>query len=62
MNPEVLLELAKRWEADAKPPDTMEASEEGNCDHAKQEGKAQGEREAKRECADTLRTLVSMLG
>ena len=62
MNPEVLLELAKRWEADAKTPDTMEASEEGNCDHAREDGRQRGARETKRECADTLRTIVSMLG
>ncbi|HEY0684677.1 MAG TPA: hypothetical protein VGD45_20240 [Steroidobacter sp.] len=58
MNDSVLLELARRWESDAKTPNAMDGSDEAKIPNAI----AQGERQAKRECADTLRTLVSMLG
>lgn len=46
----VLLELANRWDLDAADP-----NEEGN-------NVKRGAQEAKRECADTLRTLVGLLG
>ena len=52
----VLLELAKRWEADAMEPETA-PREEGYSEYA-----AQGAREAKRECADALKMLITLLG
>ncbi|MCK4827109.1 hypothetical protein KA005_65865 [bacterium] len=58
MNNEVLLELAARWERDARPVGAEDGSEEARIGNAVQ----QGQRECKRECADTLRTLVKMLG
>jgi hypothetical protein len=58
MNKEVLLELAARWERDARPLGAEDGSEEARIGNAV----AQGHRECKRECADTLRTLVQMLG
>lgn len=60
MKDAILLELASRWEREADPqagcgyPDT-----EGGHRLA---GKHEGERETLRMCADTLRTLVDMLG
>lgn len=58
MNDAVLIELARRWEMDAREPVAMDGSDEARIPNAI----AQGERQAKRECADMLRTLVSMLG
>lgn len=58
MKDAVLLELAARWERDAKPPDCEDGSEAAKIPNAK----ARGEREAMRMCADTLRLLVQMLG
>lgn len=59
MNKHVLLELAKRWEHDAKAPEKADlSSEEGKLINAV----SRGRRESKRECADTLRTLIDMLG
>lgn len=58
MNDSVLIELARRWESDAEIPNAMDGSDEAKVPNAI----AQGERQAKRECADTLRVLVSMLG
>lgn len=52
------MELARRWDQDAIPPECEDGSEEGQ----RQALIAKGQREAKRECADTLRTLVSLLG
>lgn len=57
MKSEILLELATRWEHEAKEsllikPDNKHMNEH---DHV-----AKGAREAKRECADTLRTLVQL--
>jgi len=58
MNDSVLLELARRWELDARTPNAMDGSDEAKIPNAI----AEGERQAKRECADTLRSLVLMLG
>lgn len=58
MNEYVLFELAKRWDAEAVAPQCEDGSERALIDNAV----AKGERQAKRECADTLRTLIAMLG
>jgi hypothetical protein len=58
MKDEILLELATRWEWEAETPQCMDGSEDAKITNAV----AVGNREAKRECADTLRTLISMLG
>lgn len=55
MNDNILLELADRWDRDAVNP-AVEAEDPIHNQLTK------GQRECKRECADTLRTLVSMLG
>lgn len=57
MKKEVLLELASRWEADAKAPECQNGAPEAE----KQNRINQGIREGKRECADGLRTLVKLL-
>jgi hypothetical protein len=58
MKDAILLELAERWERDAVPPQCSDGSPEAAIGNAVDKG----QREAKRECADTLRTLVSILG
>ena len=58
MKDAVLLELATRWDKEAKSPECQNGSKEAEIGNAK----AEGGRETKRECADTLRTLVGMLG
>ncbi len=58
MKNEVLLELAARWDRDAKPPQCQDGSEGAR----EQNAIDKGHRECKRECADTLRTLVKLLG
>lgn len=58
MKDAVLLELAARWERDATPPEVSDGSDEAKIPNAK----AQGERETLRMCADTLRSLIGMLG
>lgn len=58
MKDAVLLELAARWERDAKTPDYQDGHESAREANAK----AQGARETLRACADTLRSLVQMLG
>lgn len=58
MNKCVLLELAKRWEQDAQTAEVLNGSPEAIESNAVQKG----HRECKRECADTLRILVNMLG
>jgi len=58
MKDTILIELAARWEREAVTPDCLDVSEEDAIgDYIEQ-----GNRKAKRECADTLRILVSMLG
>ena len=49
-----LLELAYQWEMQAKTPE----KQDGKIPNAK----AEGAREAKRECADAIRMLCSVLG
>ncbi len=58
MNDAVLLELAKRWEDDAKPQVAIDGSSGAEIQNAVD----RGHRECKRECADTLRSLVELLG
>lgn len=58
MKDSILLELAHRWERDAQEPRAVNGSDEARIPNAV----AQGERQAKRECADALRTLVQLLG
>lgn len=54
----VLIELAKRWDDDAKEPEFLDGSNEAIVSNSI----AKGERHAKRECADTLRKLIEILG
>lgn len=54
----VLLELAKRWDTEAKNPVVEDGSESAKIGNAV----AKGRREAKAECAEKLRLLVEMLG
>lgn len=56
MNNEILLELAKRWDADAITPQVQDGSPDALIVNAE----CKGERQAKRECADTLRMLVDI--
>lgn len=58
MKDAILLELANRWERDAKAPECEDGSPEA------QRGNyiAQGRREGLRECADGIRMLVQLLG
>jgi hypothetical protein len=58
MKDAVLLELATKWEHDAKTPERRDGSEEAVIPNAVEKGR----REGKRECADALRMLVDMLG
>jgi hypothetical protein len=58
MKDAILIELAARWELEAKTPEAIDGSDSAKEANAK----AQGHRECKRECADVLRTLVSILG
>ena len=58
MNPLILMELAKRWEADAKEPEVRDISAESSIRNAVEKG----QRQAKRECADALKMLIQLLG
>lgn len=58
MKKEVLLELAEKWEREAREPKITNA----HPDHEMDNIKAAVRRETKRECADTLRMLVQLLG
>lgn len=58
MNPQVLLELAARWERDAN----LSGPEDGSPEAERGNRIRQGIREGKRECADALRSLVSIIG
>lgn len=58
MNAAVLLELSRCWKRNARAPDV----ESGGKDAKVPSTIARGERQALRACADTLRTLVQMLG
>lgn len=59
MKDAILLELADRWDRQAT--DNV-FPEDGSDAAIKANGIAQGRRECKRECADTIRTLIEMLG
>ncbi len=59
MKDETLMELAARWDREAKGDNSPT---EDTLEGATRDGKDQGNREGKRECADTLRTLVEILG
>jgi len=58
MNNATLLALAEKWESEAKTPEIEDGSDSAKMMNAM----ARARRECKRECADTLRTLVSLLG
>ena len=58
MKDAVLLELATRWELEAKAPDCEDGSEAAKVSSAA----GHAHRQALRACADTLRSLVGMLG
>ena len=58
MKDAILVELAARWDRDATDPHIEDGSEDAKIRNAI----SRGERQAKRECADTIRTLVKMLG
>lgn len=58
MKDAVLLELANRWELEAKAPDCEDGSEAAKVSNAA----GHAHRQAMRACADTLRSLVKMLG
>lgn len=58
MKDAILLELATRWEREAKTPEIENGSDEAKIPNAV----ARGHRECKRECADALRMLVSVIG
>ena len=53
----VLVELARRWREDAEPPKTEAGSQEAEISNAM----AAASRETKRECADTLLTLIDVM-
>ena len=58
MKDAVLMELAARWEREAKAPEVEDGSETAKVANAI----ARGERQGMRMCADGLRMLVQMLG
>lgn len=58
MKDAILVELANRWKAQATIPDAIDGSEEAKIPNAI----LTGHREAKRECADTIMTLISLIG
>ena len=58
MKKEILLELANKWMQDGEVPKEEDGSEQAKIPNAI----AQGQREYKRECADALRTIVTLLG
>lgn len=60
MKDAILIELASRWEKQAKNNESL--AYEDSPDGLKQMSKDEGERETLRMCADTLRTLVSIIG
>lgn len=58
MKNDVLIELADRWERDAIAPENEDGSPEAERGNVL----CKGQRKAKRECADALRTLISIIG
>ncbi len=59
MKDAVLLELANRWENEADPKDSVE---DGSPNAQRGNDIVKGHRECKRECADTIKMLVSLIG
>ena len=60
MKDAILIEIACRWEREATPPKVVPAIVSTN--ELLDETQRKLAREAKRECADALRTLVALLG
>jgi hypothetical protein len=58
MKNSVLEELVRRWHSDAKEPEFIDGSNNALVSNAV----AKGERQAKRECADTILRLIEILG
>ena len=58
MNDAILVELATRWEFEAKAPKRADRSESAKMANAL----AEGERQGLRRCANTFRAIVDMLG
>lgn len=58
MKDTILMELATRWERETQTPNCEDGSPDAQIGNAI----SRGNREAKRECADALRMLVSLLG
>lgn len=58
MKDSVLLELAAKWERDARPPEVQDGSEEAKLRNATDAGL----RIAMRNCSRQLRDLVELLG
>ena len=54
----ILRALADKWDIDARSPGNEDGSDEAKIPNAIRKG----QREAKRECAETLRTLLSIIG
>jgi len=55
---EVFLRLAAKWEREATPPQTEDGSDSAKMSNAM----ARARRDCKKECAETLRKLVDILG
>ena len=63
MKNEILIELARRWENMAHPPNVVDEKESAvSPSDWRREGMEAGERQTLRMCADTLRTLIEILG
>jgi hypothetical protein len=58
MNPVILIELARKWEAMAKTPNHINGVESAQLSNARDEGS----RAARSECATQLRQVVLLLG
>ena len=60
MKDAILIELATRWENEAD--ESAQTDLDGGRAAEIENAKAKGRREGKRECADGIRILVSLLG
>ena len=58
MNPQVLLELVKKWEAKSEHPDCEDGSPEAVIENAVE----RGARSQRRKCAEELNLLIKLLG
>ncbi len=58
MKDAILIELAEKWEYDGKTPENEDGSDSAKISNERKKAS----RECKRECADTLRVLVDLLG